>query len=123
MSRTITVAAALALALAGAPLLTAAPAAAAEGRNAAFVGGLAAGTVGGVLLGQAIAQPRPVYAPPPPTPVVYDPYFDQMTRLRMACDNGNRAACIRFGVIIGEHREKVAEWRRMHPDYFAWERM
>ncbi|MDQ0468280.1 hypothetical protein [Labrys wisconsinensis] len=128
MSRTITLAAALALAVAGAPLLAAAPAAAADGRNAAFVGGLAAGAVGGVLLGQALAPqpvyaaPAPVYAAPPPTPVAYDPYFDQMTRLHMACDAGNRSACVHFGVIIGEHREKMAEWRRLHPDFFTWER-
>jgi hypothetical protein len=39
-----------------------------------------------------------------------------------ACRHGNNGACIRFGIILGEHPELRQEWRRAHPDYFWWER-
>jgi hypothetical protein len=97
----------------------------------AVIGGFAAGAVGGALLGAALSQPRPapVYvAPPPPPPpatvyvqpVAESPYDGQFMNLHAACDAGDRHACIRFGVLIGQHRERMAEWRRMHPDYFAY---
>jgi hypothetical protein len=99
-----------------------APASAADGRTGAFVGGAALGAVGGVLLGQALANRPP---PPPvvvqPAPVVYDPYFSQLDRLHADCDDGSRRACIAFGEFIGEHREREAQWRRMHPDLFRWD--
>ena len=40
-----------------------------------------------------------------------------MFRLHRACDEGDRRACIQFGMIIGE-----TEWRREHPELFGWER-
>ena len=30
-------------------------------------------------------------------------------------------ACVRFGILIGQHRERVAQWRRSHPDFFSYE--
>jgi hypothetical protein len=45
-----------------------------------------------------------------------------MYELRGACEAGDRRACVRFGIIIGENRERVAEWRHAHPDYFFYER-
>jgi hypothetical protein len=45
-----------------------------------------------------------------------------MFRLHRACDEGDRRACIQFGMIIGENREHRAEWRREHPELFSWER-
>ena len=95
----------------------------------ALLGGIAVGAVGGAIIGSALAQPRPapVYlaSPPPPPriyaqPVVADGFDDQLFRLHSACDGGNRGACIRFGVLIGEHRERVADWRRSHPDFFTY---
>jgi hypothetical protein len=38
------------------------------------------------------------------------------------CDKGDRRACVRFGILIGENRERHAEWRRMHPEWFWWDR-
>lgn len=102
--------------------LVATPASAADGRTGAFVGGAALGAVGGVLLGQALADRPP--PPPPvvrPAPVIYDPYFSQLDRMHADCDAGSRRACIAFGEFIGEHREREAEWRRMHPELFHWE--
>jgi hypothetical protein len=105
-----------------------------DGRNAAFAGGAAAGVVGGVLLNQALqnnegAPPAPAYDAPRyarPAPVYdaprYDPMFDRLQRLRDACDDGNRSACIRFGVMLGENRERERQWRNERPDFYRWER-
>jgi hypothetical protein len=45
-----------------------------------------------------------------------------MLRLREECEDGDRRACVRFGVILGENRERQAEWRREHPEVFSFER-
>jgi hypothetical protein len=130
----------LAASVMAAILIAPGTASAKDGKNAALLGGLAAGTVGGVLLGKALqddqaqaqpapqpvyeqpAPPQPVYRPPPqPAPVAYDPDMDQLARLHDGCDNGSRRACIQFGIMIGQHREREAQWRRSHPDYFQWD--
>jgi hypothetical protein len=46
----------------------------------------------------------------------------EMHRLHEACDHGDRGACVRFGIILGENRERHEEWRRTHPEYWWWER-
>lgn len=46
----------------------------------------------------------------------------EMARLHGLCDQGYRPACIRFGVLIGENRGRVAEWRREHPEWWWWQR-
>jgi hypothetical protein len=56
--------------------------------------------------------------PPPPPPRPRDELREQMLGLRVACDDGDRRACVRLGIIIGEHRERHEEWRREHPDVF-----
>ena len=106
----------------------------------AVLGGAAVGAVGGVLLGSALsarAQPAPAYYAPPRRPTVVEveedvpvrrrvvvernPWDDRAFRLHERCEDGDRHACIRFGVLIGQHRERVAEWRRDHPDFFTYE--
>jgi len=44
-----------------------------------------------------------------------------MQALYHACQQGNIVACIKFGVRIGEDRERRAEWRRIHHEWFWWE--
>ena len=39
----------------------------------------------------------------------------------IACDHGDRAACVRFGIVLGENRGKREEWRCLHPEFFWWE--
>jgi hypothetical protein len=51
-----------------------------------------------------------------------DEVRDMMFRLHRACDDGDRRACIQFGMIVGENREYRAQWRREHPELFGWER-
>ena len=38
------------------------------------------------------------------------------------CDKGDRRACVRFGILIGQNEERHAEWRRLHPEWWWWER-
>jgi hypothetical protein len=35
---------------------------------------------------------------------------------------GDRKACIRFGIMIGEVCERHAEWCRTHPEFCWWKR-
>ena len=58
----------------------------------------------------------------PPRAVVRDELRDRMLRLREECEIGDRRACVRFGMILGENRERQAEWRREHPEVFSFER-
>ena len=147
--RSIFTAAVLGAAIAGITMSALAPAQAAEGRKKALITGLALGAVGGVVLDRvlqgngAAAQPalapapvydpqptyavpqQPVYAPRPayaqPVRARPDPYFNNMSRLKAACDDGDTGSCIKFGIIIGQHKEREAEWRRNHPDMFEWD--
>jgi hypothetical protein len=73
----------------------------------------------------ATAAAAPVeVAPPPPPParIVRDDLRDRMLRLREDCEDGNRRACVRLGIIIGENRERRAAWRRENPEVFFYER-
>ena len=60
--------------------------------------------------------------PPPPPRVVRDELADRMLALRQDCEEDDRRACVRLGILIGEHRERLAAWRREHPDVFFYER-
>jgi hypothetical protein len=42
--------------------------------------------------------------------------------LHQLCEKGDRRACVRFGMILGEMRERHGEWRRAHAEWFWWER-
>lgn len=70
---------------------------------------------------------RPSAAPvavvqPPPRVVARDTLSDQMLQLREGCEDGDRGACVRLGIIIGENRERRTAWRREHPEVFFYER-
>jgi hypothetical protein len=72
--------------------------------------------------GAPIAAPVAAPAPPPPARVRRDELRDRMLGLREACEDGDRRACVRLGIIIGENRERRAAWRREHPEVFFYER-
>ena len=46
----------------------------------------------------------------------------RMFELRGRCEDGDTRACVRLGIIIGENRERRAQWAREHPELFWWER-
>jgi hypothetical protein len=67
------------------------------------------------------AAPPVAVAPPPRARVVRDELRDRMLELRERCEDGERRACVRLGIIIGENRERRAAWRREHPEVFFYE--
>jgi hypothetical protein len=69
------------------------------------------------------AAPAVEVAPPPPRGrIVRDELQDRMLELRERCEDGDRRACVRLGILIGENRERRAAWRREHPEVFFYER-
>src|SRR5262245_14833273 len=68
----------------------------------------------------AVAPPAP--PPPPAARVGRDELGERMLELRERCEDGDRRACVRLGIIIGENRERRAAWRREHPEVFFYER-
>ncbi len=44
----------------------------------------------------------------------------RVQRNHVACNQGDRAACIRFGYSLGTYRQLEPEWRREHPDWWWW---
>jgi hypothetical protein len=77
-----------------------------------------------VVAPEYCATPAPVaVAPaPPPVAVVRDPLRDRLLELRVLCNAGDRGACVRLGIIIGENRGRQEAWRREYPDVFFSER-
>jgi hypothetical protein len=61
-------------------------------------------------------SPAPERRPP------RDELRERMFALRAACEEGERRACVKLGIIIGENRERRAAWRREHPELFFFER-
>ena len=41
-------------------------------------------------------------------------------RLHEACEDGNRRACVKFGIELGERRERREAWRQTYPQYDRW---
>jgi hypothetical protein len=67
------------------------------------------------------AATAPVEAPPPAA-MVRDELRDRMLEFRERCEEGDRRACVRLGIVIGENRERRSAWRREHPEVFFYER-
>jgi hypothetical protein len=69
-------------------------------------------------------------APPPPEETVAvapppryrDELGERLMEYREGCEDGDRRACVRLGILIGENRERRAAWRHEHPDAFFYER-
>jgi hypothetical protein len=82
------------------------------------------GDGGWIVVAPEYCGPPVAVAPPPPPParIVRDEMRDRMLQLREGCEDGDRRACVRLGIIIGENRERRAAWRREHPEVFFYER-
>jgi hypothetical protein len=53
---------------------------------------------------------------------VRDELRERMLELRQACEEDDKRACVRLGILIGENRARREAWRREHPDVFFYER-
>jgi hypothetical protein len=76
--------------------------------------------------GAWLVVPPEYCAGPPAQPVAIAPYRDELgarlIEFRAACEAGDRRACVRLGIIIGENRERREVWRHEHPEAFFYER-
>lgn len=45
----------------------------------------------------------------------------EINTLHMACDHGDRAACVRFGSAMHEGRDHESEWRKTHAAWYWWD--
>jgi hypothetical protein len=46
----------------------------------------------------------------------------EMIGFHQLCEKGDRKACVRFGILIGQNQQRHADWRRAHADWWWWER-
>ena len=46
----------------------------------------------------------------------------EMIGFHQLCDKGDRRACVRFGILIGQNQQRHADWRRSHADWWWWEK-
>ena len=46
----------------------------------------------------------------------------ELLGLHQLCDRGDRKACVKFGMMLGRAQDRHAEGRRVHPEWFWWER-
>ncbi len=46
----------------------------------------------------------------------------EMIGFHQLCQKGDRRACVRFGILIGRNEQRHADWRRVHADWWWWER-
>ncbi len=45
----------------------------------------------------------------------------ELVGLHKLCDRGDRKACVRFGMLLGEAKERHVEWRKAHAEWWWWE--
>ena len=46
----------------------------------------------------------------------------EMIGFHQMCDKGDRKACVRFGIMIGQNQQRHADWRKQHAEWFWYER-
>jgi hypothetical protein len=68
----------------------------------------------GIAVAMFVASDVPIYA--------QSAAEAEIIGFHVLCDKGDRRACVRFGILLGENRERHAEWRRIHPEWWWWER-
>lgn len=72
--------------------------------------GLMAAAVAGVL-----------FAALPSAASAQDAREAQMIGFHTLCQQGDRRACIHFGMMLQQNHDRAAEWRHTHPEWFWWE--
>jgi hypothetical protein len=66
------------------------------------------------ILGAVAATPTPGHA--------QSDREAEMIGFHQLCEKGDRRACVRFGILIGENKQRHADWRRLHADWWWWEK-
>lgn len=46
----------------------------------------------------------------------------QLIGFHQLCDRGDRGACVKFGMMLQQNRDRHDAWRRTHPEFFFFER-
>lgn len=46
----------------------------------------------------------------------------QLIGFHQLCEHGDRGACVKFGSMLQQNRDRHDEWRRTHPEFFFFER-
>ena len=54
--------------------------------------------------------------------VAQDAREAQLVGFHALCNQGDKKACVRFGMMLQQNTDKHAEWRRGHPEFFFFER-
>jgi hypothetical protein len=55
-------------------------------------------------------------------PAFADELEVRLHEMHTNCERGDRGACVRFGIALGQHPERLEAWRRGHADWFWWDR-
>jgi hypothetical protein len=50
------------------------------------------------------------------------PQAERLASLRERCDQDDRRACVRFGIMLSHMRDRFGDLRATRPDLFWWER-
>jgi hypothetical protein len=50
------------------------------------------------------------------------PQAERLASLRERCDQDDRRACVRFGIMLSQMRDRFGDLRGTRPDLFWWER-
>ena len=45
----------------------------------------------------------------------------QLIGFHQLCNRGDRGACVKFGMMLQQNRDRHDEWRRTHPEFFFFE--
>ena len=70
--------------------------------------------VAAMLAGSALSVSSPARA--------QDAIEAQLVGYHQLCDKGDRAACIKFGMLIERNRMRHGDWRKRHAEWFWWDK-
>lgn len=73
-------------------------------------------------MGAAAVAATAISATAPTTALAQSNVEAEMIGFHQLCDKGDRRACVRFGILIGQNQQRHADWRRAHADWWWWEK-
>jgi hypothetical protein len=63
-----------------------------------------------------------VFAAVSPAAAQDGPRMERLADLRDRCEQDDRRACVRFGMILGQMSDRLRDLRSTNPELFWWER-